>query len=313
MQDGKTGVADYYDLLPSIHMKYGFTTKSALHLSYYSSISRPGYFEVVPYQFPGEYYTETGNYNLHHTQAYNFDLRYEFFPGLADQLLIGAFYKIIDNPIEYVYDRPATSNSVIKPANIGTAVNLGAEIVYTKYFSKFGISANYTYTHSRVSAEEKYYYILKSPSTGNDSTTTSSVTVHRPLQGQAAHVGNISLLYKDAAKGTDLQLAAIYTGKHIVYASPYFGKDNPNDKGSGLDYWQRGNVVIDFSGEQKLNKHFSFYFKITNLLNTKDIIDLRHSSKTLRSFAPLQETDDRILVDKKQYGQSYLIGIRAHL
>ena len=77
-----------------------------------------------------EYYTETGNYNIHHTVAHNFDARYELFPGLADQLLIGGFYKVIQNPIEYVYDRPATSNSVIKPQNIGTAINYGAEIVF---------------------------------------------------------------------------------------------------------------------------------------------------------------------------------------
>jgi outer membrane cobalamin receptor len=306
---GKTGVASYYDLLPSVHIKYNLNGKSALHLSYFSSISRPGFFEVVPYQFPGDYYTETGNYNLHHTKAYNFDARYELFPGLADQVLIGAFYKKIDNPIEYVYDRPATSNSVIQPKNIGTAINFGGEIVYTKYFSKFGISANYTYTHSRVTVDDKFYY--KTAGTGND--TTVFVSVQRPLQGQAENVGNISLLYKDAGKGTELQVAAIYTGKHIVYASPYYGKDNATAQGSGLDYWQRGNVVVDLSGEQKLSKHFALYFKVTNLLNTADITDVLHSSTVLTSFTPFQDRKDRILVDKKNYGQGYLIGFKYHL
>ena len=306
---GKIGTADYFDLLPSIHIKYSLNGKSALHLSYFESISRPGYFEVVPYQFPGEYYTETGNYNIHHTVAHNFDVRYELFPGLADQLLIGGFYKVIQNPIEYVYDRPATSNSVIKPQNIGTAINYGGEIVFTKYFNKFGISANYTYTHSNVSASEKFYY--RDATTG--SVTTTYVTVNRPLQGQAAHIGNISLLYKDAKRGTEFQLAAIYTGKHIVYASPYYGKESATADGSGLDYWQRGNIVVDLSGEQKLNKHFALYCKITNLLNTADITEMLHSSTTLTSFPPFQDRSDRILVDKKNYGQSYLLGIRYHL
>jgi hypothetical protein len=305
----KTGVAKYYDLLPSVHVKYNLNSKSALHLSYYSSISRPGYFEVVPYQFPGEYYTETGNYNLHHTKAYNFDARYELFPGLADQVLIGAFYKRIDNPIEYVYDRPATSNSVILPKNIGTAINFGGEIVYTKYFNKFGVSANYTYTHSRVTVDDKFYY--KTAGTGND--TTVFVSVQRPLQGQAEHVGNISLIYKDAGKGTEFQIAGIYTGRHIVYASPYYGKDNANAQGSGLDYWQRGNIVVDLSGEQKLNKHFSLYCKVTNLLNTADITEVLHSSTVLTSFTPFQDRSDRILVDKRSYGQGYLLGVRYHL
>ncbi len=306
---GKTGVADYYDLLPSLHIKYNINTKSAMHLSYFRSISRPGYFEVVPYQFPGDYYTETGNYNLHHIKADNFDARYELFPGLADQLLIGAFYKIIHNPIEFVYDRPATSNSVIKPQNIGTAKNMGGELVFTKYFHKFGISANYTYTYSKVTVSDKFYY--RSSDTGHD--TTVFVSVSRPLQGQAAHIGNVSLLYKDAKGGTEVQLAAVYTGKHIVYASPYYGKDNADAEGSGLDYWQRGNIVLDLSAEQKLSKHFAIYCKLTNLLNTADITELHHSSTVLTSFTPFQERSDRILVDKKQYGQSYLIGIRYHL
>jgi outer membrane receptor protein involved in Fe transport len=306
---GENGVADYYDVLPSLHIKYNINPKSALHLSYFQSISRPGYFEVVPYQFPGDYYTETGNYNLHHTQAYNFDARYELFPGASNQLLIGAFYKIIQNPIEYEYARLATSNSVIMPENIGTADNVGGELVYTKYFNKFGISANYTYTHSQVSVSDKYYY--RTPNTGSD--TTVFVTVKRPLQGQAAHIGNISLLYKDAGSGTDLQLAAIYTGRHIVYASPYYGKDNVDAVGSGFDYWQRGNVVMDISGEQRLSKHFAFYFKLNNLLNTADIIEIMHSSSVLSSYPPFQERSDRILVNKRYYGQAYLVGLKYHI
>jgi hypothetical protein len=305
----KNGSTNYYDILPSIHVKYKFTDKSALHISYFQSTTRPGFFEVVPYQIPGEYYTEVGNYNLHHTQAYNFDARYELFPGLADQILVGAFYKTIKNPIEYVYDRPATSNSVIRPGNTSTATNFGGELVFTKYFKKFGISANYTYTYSKVDVSYKYYY--RTANTGSDTTVT--VTANRPLQGQAAHIGNISLLYKNPKIGSEFQLAAIYTGRHIVYASPYYGKDNATAAGSGFDYWQRGNIIVDISGEQKISKHFAFYFKLTNLLNTPDIIEIMHSSTVLSSYPPFQNRDDRILVNKKYFGQAYLIGFRYHL
>lgn len=308
LTDGKTGTSAYDDVLPSLHIKYSLSKKAALHASYFKAISRPGFFEVVPYQFPGDYYTEVGNYNLHHITSDNFDLRYELFPGLADQFFIGAFYKKIYNPIEYVYDRPATSNSVIKPANIGTATNAGGEIVFTKMLNRFGVSANYTYTHSKVSASDKFYY-----RDGAGNVTTTTVIVNRPLQGQAEHTGNISLLYKDAKHGSEAQLAAIYTGRHIVYASPYYGKDDANAGGSGLDYWQRGNVVLDFSGEQKISKHFAFYFKVNNLINTKDIIELMHSSSTLTQYPPFQNRADRILVSRKTFGQIYLAGIRYHL
>ncbi len=45
---GKTGSISYYDVLPSANIKYELTKKSALRASYYSAISRPNFYEVVP-------------------------------------------------------------------------------------------------------------------------------------------------------------------------------------------------------------------------------------------------------------------------
>ena len=300
----KSGSVSYMDPLPSIQIKYKTGDKSALHLAYFSSISRPGFFEIVPYVFPGEYYTEVGNYNLKHLQASNVDLRYELFPGGSDQFLVGAFYKNIRNPIEYVYERPATSESVIEPENVGTATNFGGELVYTHYFNKFGISANYTYTHSNIPTSYKFYY---TSSSGND--TVRYFTRNRPLQGQAAHIGNLSLLYKDPKSGWELQLASIYTGRHIVYLSQYGSPD------ASLDYWQRGTILLDFSGEKTLNRHWAVYTKLNNLLNTPDIIEIVYPPTTYQKalWPDATRRSDRILVEKKYFGQTYLIGVRYHL
>jgi outer membrane receptor protein involved in Fe transport len=294
----------YLDPLPSLQLKYKFSERSALHLAYFSSISRPGFFEIVPTQQVGEYYTEDGNYNLHHTKAQNIDLRYELFPGLADQLLLGVFYKNIQDPIEYVYARPATSESVIEPENVGTATNFGAELVFTHYWHAFGVSANYTYTHSNIPTSYKYYY---TSAYGND--TISYITKNRPMQGQAAHVGNLSLLYKDPARGLELQLAAIYTGRHITYLSQYGAPDG------SLDYWQRGEVIVDFSGEKSISRHFSIYVKANNLLNTADIIEMHYAPSAYQQeiWPDATRRSDRILVEKKTFGQTYLVGLRYHL
>lgn len=300
----KEGSVSYMDPLPSAQIKYALSEKQAIHLTYFSSISRPGFFEIVPYVFPGEYYTEVGNYNLKHVQAQNVDLRYEYFPGGAGQLLVGAFFKKIENPIEYVYARPATSESVIEPENVGTATNFGAEAVYTHYFHKFGISANYTYTHSNIPTVYKYYYYDNS-----GSATVSYLTKNRPMQGQAAHIGNLSLLFKDPNTGIELQLSTIYTGKHIVYLSQYGA---PN---ASMDYWQRGTLIEDFSGEKALGRHFAVYVKLNNLFNTPDIIEMLYPPTTAQKalWPDATERNDRILVEKKYFGQSYLIGLRYHL
>lgn len=302
-QPAKTGTVTYLDPLPSAQVKYRLSDKAALHLAYFSSITRPGFFEIVPYDFPGEYYDEIGNPDLRHSKAGNVDLRYELFPGQAGQFLLGAFYKRIVNPIEYVYSRPATSESAIQPSNVGTATNFGGEVVYTHYWNKFGVSANYTYTHSNIPTTYKFYYQAAGGA------TSVLLTKNRPLQGQAAHIENLSLLYKDPISGLELQLAAIYTGRHIAYLSQYA---TPY---ASMDYWQRGTTVLDFSGEQSLGHHFAVYVKLNNLLNTPDIIEMMFppTQQTKTEFPDAAGRSDRTLVEKKYFGQTYLAGIRYRL
>ncbi|MFX7816581.1 TonB-dependent receptor, partial [Acinetobacter baumannii] len=82
-----------------------------------------------------------------HVQADNIDLRYELFLGHSDQLLLGTFYKKLQNPIEYFVTRNGGPSALfIQPNNVDQATNYGFEAVFTKYFGNFGVSANYTYT-----------------------------------------------------------------------------------------------------------------------------------------------------------------------
>jgi len=86
------GTIHYTDVLPSAHLKYALTSKQAIRLSYFKSISRPGFGDLAPTQDnSNEQFTYLGNPHLKHVRADNLDLRYELFPGLADQILVGAF------------------------------------------------------------------------------------------------------------------------------------------------------------------------------------------------------------------------------
>jgi outer membrane receptor protein involved in Fe transport len=251
---GAYGSIHYTDVLPSIHLKYLLNDRQNLRLSYFKSISRPGFGEIVPYSIPGEDFTEIGNPNLKHVQADNLDFRYEWFMGHADQLLLGAFYKKLDNPIEYFVTRDASPSSLyIQPQNVNQATNLGLEAVFTKYFGMFGISANYTYTHSQITTTKLLYHVV-----AGVGTQTSDTAQKRPLQGQANHVGNISLLFKDPRIGLDLQLALVYTGDRIAQVSQYYG----------LDIWQKPFSQLDISLEKKITGRFSFYAKVNNITNS---------------------------------------------
>ena len=146
-------------------------------MSYFESIARPQFSELLNNSQPTETFDLFGNPYLNHSTAHNFDARYELFPKGLDQVLIGAFYKIIENPIEYTIFSTGTSAQGIKPVNdTNNAINYGAELVLTKYFHYFGVSANYTYTHSAITVPELYYGALN--------TSPVATTETRPQQAR---------------------------------------------------------------------------------------------------------------------------------
>jgi TonB-dependent receptor len=297
--NAKQGTIKYTDVLPSIHFKYALSARENLRLSYFKSISRPGFYEITPYLIPGEYFNEIGNPYLKHVRADNLDLRYELFPGGADQFLVGAFYKELQNPIEnFVVRNGGPSAQFIQPQNTNKATNYGIELVYTKYIGMFGISANYTYTHSQVTTDKNYYY--RDPSTGQISTKLVSQT--RPLQGQADNIGNLSLLYKNPKIGLDVQLAYVYTGERIAQVSPY----------ANLDYWQQPYSQLDFSIEQRIIKRFSFYAKVNNLTNAIPKVYIKQPNNYIKgnNALPDQDNSNKILVQKDMYYMSFLTGLR---
>jgi outer membrane receptor protein involved in Fe transport len=291
------GSIHYTDVLPSAHLKYTLTPQQALRLSYFKSISRPGFGEIDPYVYPGEFYTEIGNPDLKHTRADNLDLRYEWFPGLADQVLLGAFYKKLENPIEYfVRTKGGPSALFIQPQNVNSATNYGLEAVLTKYFGNFGVSANYTYTHSKVTTPKLLYHYVGS------SIHQDTVSQTRPLQGQADHIGNISALYKNQKIGLDLQLALSYTGDRIAQVQPYFEED----------IWQKAYAQLDFSGEKRLSKRFYFFAKVNNLTNTPHQLYIKFPhSQVAEQPLPAQGSNSNItIVQKDYYKISFLGGFR---
>ena len=96
------------------------------------------------------------------------------------------------------------------PGNFGNAVNYGGELDFIKYFNKIGLKANYTYTHSSITTSKS-----KRVRDENGDIKTISVDETRSLYGQSAHVGNLSVLFKDGKSGWDAQLAAQYTGDGV--------------------------------------------------------------------------------------------------
>jgi hypothetical protein len=301
---GRIGNIDYIDVLPSFHIKYAINEKMNLRSSYFESISRQGYFEVIPYSFfEDDQFREAGNPNLERAQARNMDIRYEWYMSALDKIMAGVFYKQIEDPIEYtVIRREDLGNDLfLSPVNLGTANNYGFEFDFVKYFKRWGVRGNYTFTLSEITTPK-----IRNFRDDNGMLTNEIVEETRPLQGQSMHLGNFSLLFKDQDWGTDLQLSAIYTGRRIAFVSPFYGIDN----------YQRAQIHLDFSAEQKLVKGFSVFVKVNNILNTPYELEILEAPVNINSDANIIEQRDlseSVVVRQDIFQRMFLIGVRYKL
>jgi outer membrane receptor protein involved in Fe transport len=268
-----SGSQIYQDFLPSAFLKYKLSQKETLHLSYFRSISRPNYYELVPAPQNAIDYYIVGNPYVIHSVADNYDIRYELFPKGEQNIFLGAFYKLITNPIEQQLQGVSGGKLYLEPVNNSTAENYGAEVAFTKFWGNFGVTGNYTYTHSAVTSPKITY--------------NGKVSETRPMQGQTDHIVNASLLYKNVKKGIFAQLSYEYQGKTLAQVSIYYQSD----------YYQKAMNTLAFSLEKDIKKHFTLFGKFNNLLNTPSI---EYVQQTLQ-------------VSKDIYKASYSIGLRyAH-
>ena len=184
------GNQEYVDILPSFNLKFALHENTNLRLAYSKALNRPSFFEIVPYSIIYEEYKECGNPDLKHTLAHNFDIRYEYFPTPTEQFMAGVFYKNLKNPIEFGMMNGFGQDVFYMPTNFGTANNYGLELDVIKYFSWFGIKANYTYTSSNITTTKMR--VLTNPDPNAETNIiTEYVNQTRPLYGQAAHVAKI--------------------------------------------------------------------------------------------------------------------------
>ena len=296
---GQVGEQSYWDWLPSASLKWTPTKKMNVRLSYYRSINRPGFYEIVPYQIMGEEYQEKGNPNLKRARIDNVDLRWEWFPSATEQVLAGVFYKYLQDPIEQVFVAAdgklgSGADAYYMPDNLGNAKNYGFEIDVVKYIRHFGIKANYTYTHSTITTTKREYK-------EGSAEYKTGVTQTRPLVNQAPHTANLSLLYKDTNYGWNAQLAASYTGTKLALVSPF--KD--------ADQWDKAMFGLDFSMEKKFPCGVSVFLKANNLLDAKReryLKTVNHSNLEYEG-----QSSDKTIVGTYKYGRTYLVGVRVKI
>ncbi len=290
------GSQRYTDPLPDLHIRYAINKNTNIRLSYYRGINRPSFFEIVPYHIINEDYNERGNPDLRHTVAENFDLRFEMFPRPTEQLMVCLFYKRLKDPIEYGMQMLG-QETFYTPGNYGNANNCGVEVDVMKYFHWFGVKMNYTYTHSSITTTK-----VKETPDEQGSIYTEYVDQTRPLYGQAAHVFNCSLLFKDVRRDWDAQIALLYTGKRIAVIDRLYENDR----------WDAGIAQLDVSAEKRFRKGVSLFVKAQNLLNTP-LLRYYHANESNANVQNVRRHKGGIVEREERTGQSFQVGFRYKL
>lgn len=284
----------HLDIFPSFQLRFSPTEQTNWKLSYFRSINRSGFFEIVPYTIINEDYTEHGNPDLKSALIDNADLRWEYFPSTTEQLMVGLFYKMIKDPIEYAYW--GTNRSIgYRYQNMDNATNFGAEIDIIKFFRQFGFKVNYTFTHSSITTPKSYRI-----RDANGNTKTMSVDQKRPLVGQAMHVANLSLMYKNTNHGLDAQLAASYTGEKMDIVSQFLDSD----------FWQRPSYQLDASAEKKLTHGFSLFAKVNNIIQSPKMYIKKMGNVYNDKFPRQESSTNSTLLREDKYGTTFLVGVR---
>ena len=91
----------YDNIYPSLNVRYAVNDNSNIRIAASKTITLPEFKEISPFEYVNPRGQATrGNVDLEASTAYNFDLKYEFFPSSSELLSVTGFYKQIEDPIQ---------------------------------------------------------------------------------------------------------------------------------------------------------------------------------------------------------------------
>lgn len=250
--------------LPSANLSYDLTSKSLLRLAYSQTLNRPEFREIAPFYFYDlrNFTYAFGNPSIKpQVDIYNYDLRYELYPGLGEMLSFGVFYKKFINPIEFFYYNSTTGRNSFMWGNAASAVNYGAEIDMILSMGRL-LKAQHTgwaaTALQRMTLLFNAAYVYSEVNLG-DRTNTFIQDKKRPLFGQSPYTINASLNYTDDSAGFKLNIAYNIIGKRIIAVGNI---DNP-------DVYELPRHQLDITFSKKVFRKFEIRGGVQNLLNAR--------------------------------------------
>ena len=234
-------------------MVYSLNEKQNLRGSYSETLNRPEFRELAPFVFYDftNRYTYSGNDTITRCKIYNYDLRYEYFPG-KNQLLSGSlFFKQFIDPIEQ-RSNPNNAREVTY-VNASSAQNYGFEFEFRTLLSALFNTDSVAFLEN-TTIFSNYAFITSNVIVNRENKT---IDQDRRLQGQSPYVLNAGIQYVNPKSGYSATVSLNSVGDRISIVG------NVNEP----SLWEQGRTVIDL----QLSKTF-LKKKLEIRLNAKDIL-----------------------------------------
>ncbi|RZK80763.1 MAG: TonB-dependent receptor [Pedobacter sp.] len=253
----KVAVNSAFDgFFPSLNLKYALDQRTNLRAAVTRSLSRPGYYDLVPWQEvePRRKRMKIGNPQLDQATSTNADFLFEHYLKSLGLISGGIFYKNIE---DYIYESIYTQQGgqydqyqVTQTVNGANAHVYGYEIAWQQqltflpgFLNGFGVYGNYTQIQSK----------FKVPG------IVSERTVRLP--SMRPKVGNASLSYEKYG----------FSGRLSLNFYESFISELAEEQKN--DLMEKGRMQLDFSASQKINKRVTVFMGISNINNAQTILE----------------------------------------
>jgi len=262
LPDGDDSDYSKFNILPSLISKYTLTDKQNLKFSASKTYTLPQFKEKVPIIYEDVAQAYRGNPDLYPSTNYNADLGWEYFPKAGELVSVTAFGKIIQNPINEMFEN--SSSNDITYANTGEKATVaGVELEIRKDIFEienanslktklsFDVNGSYLYTNQDLDGEK----------VNNENGFGALFTFKESkLTGASNFLANANLsLMKQFTENNDITATVSYS---------YF-----SDKLAVIGTSQIGNQVdkavnkLDFILNSSLTKNLKLGLIYNNILN----------------------------------------------
>jgi outer membrane receptor protein involved in Fe transport len=253
-------IAEYnpIDFSPVVNLKYAASEKTNIRFTASKTSTKPRFREILPFRYQdGDGSFSIGNPNLINTTNYNVDLKYEFFPTQSSLLAVGAFGKLIDNPITRLV-KLESAGPLTYYANFDQGTLYGIELE-----SNFGLDA----LLAESDFSKRIFFginaiLMRSNEKADANEFGQLTTTDRSLQGASNFIVNADVAYQLIKReSAESRLGLIFN----TYTDRIYSVGNSG----AADITQKPVHMLDFTWRNTFAKKYQINLTVRNILQSE--------------------------------------------